>query len=161
MTTVHTVLGPVETADLGFTLSHEQHVGTPPACVIRTRILDREGFLSKQWQPCARHTRQACGRWSMSTLTWPRYWPDSGSSTQGPAHCRHRQPSGCARPFGRSRRCHRAPIREIEEGIEGTDQPASSRLPVPGRITPPEVVLRAAARRTSALVSDYNPYLVS
>src|SRR2546428_12841833 len=48
MPTVNTVLGPVETADLGFTLSHE-HVGTNAAGLRHTypEILDREGLLEQ------------------------------------------------------------------------------------------------------------------
>ena len=65
MPTVNTVLGPVETADLGFTLSHE-HVGTN-AAGLRHTYPDSStvpACWSKRWQPCTRRTRQACGRWS-------------------------------------------------------------------------------------------------
>jgi predicted metal-dependent phosphotriesterase family hydrolase len=48
MPTVHTVLEPVETADLGFTLSHE-HVGTNAAGLHHTypEFLDRAGLLEQ------------------------------------------------------------------------------------------------------------------
>ena len=48
MPTVNTVLGPVETAELGFTLSHE-HVGTNAAGLRHTypEFLDREGLLEQ------------------------------------------------------------------------------------------------------------------
>ena len=48
MPTVNTVLGPVETADLGFTLTHE-HVGTNAAGLRHTypEFLDRAGLLEQ------------------------------------------------------------------------------------------------------------------
>ena len=48
MPTVNTVLGPVETANLGFTLSHE-HVGTNAAGLRHTypEFIDRAGLLEQ------------------------------------------------------------------------------------------------------------------
>src|SRR6266436_993198 len=48
MPTVNTVLGPVETSDLGFTLSHE-HVGTNAAGLRHTypEFIDRAGLLEQ------------------------------------------------------------------------------------------------------------------
>src|SRR5262245_66250574 len=48
MPTVNTVLGPVETSELGFTLTHE-HVGTNAAGLRHTypEFLDREGLLEQ------------------------------------------------------------------------------------------------------------------
>ena len=48
MSTVNTVLGPVETADLGFTLSHE-HLATSAAGILRTfpELIDRTGIIEQ------------------------------------------------------------------------------------------------------------------
>ena len=48
MSTVNTVLGPVETADLGFTLSHE-HLATSAAGILRTfpELIDRPGIIEQ------------------------------------------------------------------------------------------------------------------
>ena len=48
MSTVNTVLGPVETGDLGFTLSHE-HLATNAAGILRTypELIDRAGIIEQ------------------------------------------------------------------------------------------------------------------
>ncbi len=48
MSTVNTVLGPVETEDLGFTLSHE-HLATNAAGILRTypELIDRSGIIEQ------------------------------------------------------------------------------------------------------------------
>ncbi|MEE8466636.1 MAG: phosphotriesterase-related protein, partial [Dehalococcoidia bacterium] len=48
MSIVNTVLGPVDTADLGFTLSHE-HLATNAAGILRTfpELVDRPGIIEQ------------------------------------------------------------------------------------------------------------------
>ncbi|MCH9021571.1 MAG: hypothetical protein IID32_02270, partial [Planctomycetes bacterium] len=48
MSAVNTVLGPVDTADLGFTLSHE-HLATNAAGLFRTfpELVDRPGLIEQ------------------------------------------------------------------------------------------------------------------
>src|SRR2546426_12100883 len=70
MPTVNTVLGPVETADLGFTLSHE-HVGTNAAGLRHTypEFLDRTGLL-EQSVAAMREAYQAGGRTMVEMSTF-------------------------------------------------------------------------------------------
>src|SRR5215475_11648887 len=156
MPTVNTVLGPVETADLGFTLSHE-HVGTNAAGLRHTypEFIDREGLL-EQSVAAMSLTYQAGVRTmvEMSTFDLGR---DIGLiqevSRQSGVQLIAVTGSHLAvpRPFGEVSPdvIARLYIREIEEGIEGTGikaglvKAASDR----GGITPPqEVILRAVAR---------------
>jgi phosphotriesterase-related protein len=156
MPTVNTVLGPVETADLGFTLSHE-HVGTNAAGLRHTypEFLDREGLLA-QSVAATREAYQAGVRTmiEMSTFDLGRdigliqeVSRQSGVQLIAVTGCHLAVP----RPFGEVSPdvIARLYIREIEEGIEGTGikaglvKAASDR----GGITPPqEVILRAVAR---------------
>ena len=48
MSTVNTVLGPVETSELGFTLSHE-HLATNAAGILKTfpELVDRSGIIEQ------------------------------------------------------------------------------------------------------------------
>jgi phosphotriesterase-related protein len=156
MPTVNTVLGPVETADLGFTLSHE-HVGTNAAGLRHTypEFLDREGLL-EQSVAAMREAYQAGVRTMVEMSTF-----DLGRDIGLIQEVSRR--SGIQliavtgnhltvpRPFGEVSPdiIARLYIKEIEEGIEGTGikaglvKAASDR----GGITPPqEVILRAAAR---------------
>ena len=156
MPTVNTVLGPVETADLGFTLSHE-HVGTNAAGLRHTypEFLDRAGLL-EQAVAAMREAYQAGVRTmvEMSTFDLGR---DIGLiqevSRQSGVQLIAVTGSHLAvpRPFGDVSPdvIARLYSREIEEGIEGTGikaglvKAASDR----GGITPPqEVILRAVAR---------------
>src|SRR4029450_4681730 len=156
MPTVNTVLGPVDTADLGFTLSHE-HVGTNAAGLRHTypEFIDREGLL-EQSVAAMREAYQAGVRTmvEMSTFDLGR---DIGLiqevSRQSGVQLIAVTGSHLSvpRPFGEVSPdvIARLYIREIEEGIEGTGikaglvKAASDR----GGITPPqEVILRAVAR---------------
>ena len=156
MPTVNTVLGPVETADLGFTLSHE-HVGTNAAGLRHTypEFLDREGLL-EQSVAAMREAYQAGVRTmvEMSTFDLGR---DIGLIQEVSRRSEIQLIAvtgnhlAVPRPFGEVSPdvLARLYIREIEEGIEGTGikaglvKAASDR----GGITPPqEVILRAAAR---------------
>ena len=156
MPTVNTVLGPVETADLGFTLSHE-HVGTNAAGLRHTypEFIDREGLL-EQAVAAMREAYQAGVRTmvEMSTFDLGR---DIGLiqevSRRSGVQLIAVTGSHLAvpRPFGEVSPdvIARLYIREIEEGIEGTGIKASlvKAASDRGGITPPqEVILRAVAR---------------
>src|SRR2546428_9782846 len=168
MPTVNTVLGPVETADLGFTLSHE-HVGTNAAGLRHTcpEFLDRAGLL-EQAVAAMREAYQAGVRTmvEMSTFDLGR---DIGLiqevSRQSGVQLIAVTGSHLAvpRPFGDVSPdvIARLYSREIEEGIEGTGIKAgiikvtSDR----GGFTPPqEAILRPAARthhRTGLPISTH------
>jgi phosphotriesterase-related protein len=168
MPTVNTVLGPVETADLGFTLSHE-HVGTNAAGLRHTypEFIDRDGVL-EQSVTAMQEARQEGVQTMIEMTTF-----DLGRDIALIQEVSRR--SGIQiivatgnhvavpRPFGEV-----SPdviaclyIREIEEGIEGTGvkagvlKAASDR----GGMTPPqEVILRAVARahhRTGIPISTH------
>lgn len=168
MATVNTVLGPVATTDLGFTLSHE-HVGTNAAGLRHTypEIIDREGLL-EQSVTAMQEAHQEGVRTIVEVTTF-----DLGRDISLIQEVSRR--SGVQiiaatgnhlavpRPFGDMSPdiIARLYIREIEEGIEGTGikagiiKVASDR----GGITPPqEVILRAAARthhRTGLPISTH------
>lgn len=168
MATVNTVLGPVETTELGFTLSHE-HVGTNAAGLRHTypEIIDREGLLEQSVA-----AMQAAYREGVKTIVEVTTF-DLGRdidlirevSKQSGMQIIAATGNHLAvpRPFGDLSPdvIARLYIREIEEGIEGTGikagiiKVASDR----GGITPPqEVVLRAAARthhRTGLPISTH------
>ena len=168
MPTVNTVLGPVDTAHLGFTLSHE-HVGTNAAGLRHTypEFIDREGLL-EQSVTAMREAYQEGVRTMVEVTTFD-LGRDIGliqevSRLSGiqiiAATGNH---LAVPRPFGEVAPdvLARLYIREIEEGIEETGikagiiKVASDR----GGITPPqEVVLRAAARthqRTGLPISTH------
>jgi phosphotriesterase-related protein len=156
MTTVNTVLGPVEWSELGFTLSHE-HVGTNAACLRHTypEFIDRAGIIEQSTAALKEAYDEGLrtmvdvstfdlGRdvemiQEVSRMSGVQIVAATGNHLAVP------------RPFGDVSPDVIAPlyIREIEEGIEGTGvkagiiKVASDR----GGVTPPqEVVLRAAAR---------------
>jgi phosphotriesterase-related protein len=156
MPTVSTVLGPVDTAELGFTLSHE-HVGTNAAGLRHTypEFIDRDGIIEQSVaamkEAYAEGVRTIVdvstfdlGRdvrmiEEVSRMSGVQIIVATGNHLAVP------------RPFGDVSPDVIAPlyVREIEEGIEGTGiragiiKVASDR----GGITPPqEVILRAAAR---------------
>jgi phosphotriesterase-related protein len=156
MPTVNTVLGPVQTTDLGFTLIHE-HVGTNAAGLRHTypEFIDREGLLEQSATAMQEAYREGV-RTIVEVSTF-----DLGRDINLIQEVSRR--SGIQiiaatgnhlavpRPFGEVSPDVIAPlyIKEIEEGIEGTGikagiiKVASDR----GGITPPqEVILRAAAR---------------
>jgi len=156
MATVNTVLGPVDSGDLGFVLSHE-HVATNAAGLRHTypQFIDREGILEQSvaalkqakdegLQTIVDVTTIDLGRdvelmAEVSRASGVQIVAATGNHLAVP------------RPFGDVSPDVIAPFyaKEIEEGIEGTGikagiiKVASDR----GGITPPqEVVLRAAAR---------------
>jgi phosphotriesterase-related protein len=156
MPIVNTVLGPVDTMDLGFTLSHE-HVGTNAAGLRHTypEFIDREGIIEQS----AAAMREAYAGGVRTVVDVSTF--DLGRdvrmieevSRMSGVHIIVATGNHLAvpRPFGDVSPDVIAPlyVREIEEGIEGTGikagiiKVASDR----GGITPPqEVVLRAAAR---------------
>ena len=160
MSTVNTVTGPVDTADFGFTLSHE-HVGTNAAGLRHTypQFIDRDG-MREQSIAAMKAVYEDGVRTIIDVSTF-----DLGRDVQLIREVA--EESGMQivvatgnhlavpRPFGDVSPDAIAPlyIQEIEEGIEGTGikagiiKVASDR----GGITPPqEVVLRAAARTQKA-----------
>ena len=168
MATLNTVLGPVDSADLGFTLPHE-HVGTNAAGLGHTypEFIDRAGIIEQS--TAALKEAHAEGLRTMVDLS-----PfDLGRDIRGMQEVS--RGSGvhiiaCTgnhlavpRPFGDVSPDVIAPmyVREIEEGIEDTGvraaiiKVASDRGGVTG---PQEVILRAAARaqlRTGAPISTH------
>ena len=157
MPAVNTVLGPVEAADLGFTLSHE-HVGTNAAGLRHTypEFIDREGIIEQSAAALKEAYAEAGLRTIVDVSTF-----DLGRDIEMIA--RVARQSGVnilvatgnhlavPRPFGEVSPDVIAPmyVREIEQGIEDSGvkaaviKVASDR----GGITPPqEIVLRAAAR---------------
>ena len=156
MAIVNSVLGPLDTADMGFTLSHE-HVGTNAAGLRHTypEFIDRAGIVEQSVAALREaHAEGVRTILDVSTFDLGR---DVGMIREVA------QASGIniiaatgnhlavPRPFGEVSPDVIAPlyIREIEEGIEDTGikagiiKVASDR----GGITDPqEVVLRAAAR---------------
>ena len=156
MPTVNTVLGQVETTNLGFTLSHE-HVGTNAAGLRHTypEIIDRAGVIEQS--TAAMQEVYTAGVRTIVDVTTIDLGRDiemiqevsrasgiqiiaaTGNHLAVPRPFGDISPSVIAQLY----------IREIEEGIEGTGikagiiKVASDR----GGITAPqEVVLRAAAR---------------
>jgi phosphotriesterase-related protein len=168
MTTVNTVLGPVFSSDLGFTLSHE-HVGTNAAGLRHTypEFIDRSGIIEQSAAALKEAYNEGLrtivdvstfdlGRdgemiQEVSRLSGVQIVAATGNHLAVP------------RPFGDISPDVIAPlyIREFEEGIEGAGvkagiiKVASDR----GGVTPPqEVVLRAAARahhRTGVPISTH------
>ena len=168
MPTVNTVLGPVESSELGFTLSHE-HVGTNAAGLRHTypEFIDRASIIEQSTAALKEAYNEGLrtmvdvstfdlGRdvemiQEVSRMSGVQIVAATGNHLAVP------------RPFGDVSPDVIAPlyIREIEEGIEGTGvkagiiKVASDR----GGVTPPqEVVLRAAARahhRTGIPISTH------
>ena len=156
MPTVNTVLGPVDTADLGFTLSHE-HVGTNAAGLRHTypEIINRPA-LKKQAVAAFKDAYAEGVRTMIEVSTFDlgrdieliqEVSRESGIQVIAPPGNHLAVP----RPFGEVSPDVIAAmyVREIEEGIEGTGikagiiKVASDR----GGVTQPqENVLRAAAR---------------
>ena len=156
MPTVNTVLGPVETTDLGFTLSHE-HLGTNAAGIRQTypEFFDRSGVI-EQAKAALKEAYDEGLRTiiDVSTIDLGRdvQMMEEVSRASGvqivAATGNH---LSVPRPFGDVSPDVIASlyVREIEEGIEGTGikagiiKVASDR----GGVTQPqEVILRAAAR---------------
>ena len=161
MATVNTVLGPVDTADFGFTLSHE-HVGTNAAGLRHTypEFIDREGIVEQSTAAMKEVYDEAGVRTIIDVSTFDlgrdvemirRVAEGSGMQIVAATGNHLAVP----RPFGDVSPDVIAElyVRELEDGIEGTGvkagiiKVASDR----GGITPPqEVVLRAAARTQKA-----------
>ena len=168
MPTVNTVLGPVDTANLGFTLSHE-HVGTNAAGLRHTypEIIDREGMKEqsigalKEAYDEGLRTMVDVSNFDLGRDIQLIQEVSRASGVQIIAATGNHL--AVPRPFGDLPPEVIAPlyVREIEEGIEGTGikagviKVASDR----GGVTQPqEVVLRAAARahlRTGAPISTH------
>ena len=156
MATVNTVTGPVDTADFGFTLSHE-HVGTNAAGLRHTypQFIDREG-IKEQSIAAMKAVYEDGVRTIIDVSTFDlgrdvnliREVAEGSGMQIVVATGNH---LAVPRPFGEVSPDAIAPlyIKEIEEGIEDTGiragiiKVASDR----GGITPQqEIVLRAAAR---------------
>lgn len=168
MPTVNTVLGPINTADMGFTLSHE-HVGTNAAGMRHTypQFVDRAGLMEQS--VAAMRAAYDAGVRTMVEVTTFDLGRDitliQDVSRQSGIQIIAATGNHLAvpRPFGEVAPEVIADLfaHEIEEGIEGTGikpgiiKVASDR----GGITPPqEVVLRAAAqahRRTGLPISTH------
>ena len=168
MPTINTALGPVEAADLGYTLSHE-HVGTNAAGLRHTypEFIDRAGIIEQS--TAALKEAYAEGLRTMVDVSTFDLGRDIGMiaevARQSGVNIVVATGNHLAvpRPFGDVSPDVIAPmyVREIEQGIEDTGvkaaviKVASDR----GGITPPqEVVLRAAARahlQTGAPISTH------
>ena len=168
MPAINTVLGPVEAADLGYTLSHE-HVGTNAAGLRHTypEFIDRDGIIEQS--TAALKAAYAEGLRTMVDVSTFDLGRDIGMiaevARQSGVNILVATGNHLAvpRPFGDVSPDVIAPmyVREIEEGIEDSGvkaaviKVASDR----GGITPPqEVVLRAAARahlQTGAPISTH------
>ena len=168
MPAINTVLGPVEAADLGYTLSHE-HVGTNAAGLRHTypEFIDRAGIIEQS--TAALKDAYAEGLRTMVDVSTFDLGRDIGMiaevARQSGVNILVATGNHLAvpRPFGDVSPDVIAPmyVREIEQGIEDSGvkaaviKVASDR----GGITPPqEVVLRAAARahlRTGAPISTH------
>jgi phosphotriesterase-related protein len=168
MAAVNTVLGPVDSANLGFTLSHE-HLGTNAAGIRQTypEFFDREGVkeqaiaeLTEAYSEGVRTIldvstidlgRDVLLMEEVSRASGVQIVAATGSHLAVPRPFGDVSPDVIASLY----------VRELEEGIEGTGikagiiKVASDR----GGITPPqEVVLRAAGRtsnQTGARISTH------
>ena len=168
MPAINTVLGPVEAADLGYTLSHE-HVGTNAAGLRHTypEFIDRAGIIEQS--TAALKDAYAEGLRTIVDVSTFDLGRDIGMiaevARQSGVNIVVATGNHLAvpRPFGDVSPDVIAPmyVREIEQGIEDSGvkaaviKVASDR----GGITPPqEVVLRAAARahlQTGAPISTH------
>ena len=160
MATVNSVTGPIDTDDLGFTLSHE-HVGTNAAGLRHTypEIIDRDGIREQSTAAMAA-VREDGVRTIVDVSTFDlgrdviliREVAEASGMQIIVATGNH---LAVPRPFGDLSPDVIAElyIREIEEGIEGTGIKAGiiKVASDEGGITgPQEVVLRAAARAQKA-----------
>lgn len=160
MTAVNTVLGPIDTSEMGFTLSHE-HVGTNAAGLRHTypEFIDRSGIVEqataalKEAYDEGLRTMVDVSPFDLGRDVQVMQEVSRGSGVHIIAATGNHL--AVPRPFGDVSPDVIAPfyVKEIEEGIEGTGvkagiiKVASDR----GGITPPqEVILRAAARTHKA-----------
>ena len=168
MSTVNTVLGPVDTADLGFTLSHE-HLATNAAGILHTfpELVDRPGIVEQ-----AKATLREAHREGLRTIidvttidlgrdvemmkevsqaTGVQIIAATGNHLAVPRPFADLAPQVIADLY----------VREIEEGIERTGIKAGiiKVASDEGGVTPPqEIVLRAAGQasvRTGVPISTH------
>ena len=168
MSTVNTVLGPVETGELGFTLSHE-HLATNAAGMLRTfpELVDRPGIIEQ-----AKATLREAHREGLRTIidvttidlgrdvemmkevsqsTGVQIIAATGNHLAVPRPFMDLPPEVIADLY----------VREIEEGIEGTGIKAGiiKVASDEGGVTPAqEIVLRAAGQasvRTGVPISTH------
>ena len=168
MSTVNTVLGPVETADLGFTLSHE-HLATNAAGILRTfpELIDRPGIIEQAVATLQEAFDEGLrtiidvstidlGRdvemmREVSQATGVKIVAATGNHLAVPRPFEELVPEVIADLY----------VREIEEGIEGTGIKAGiiKVASDAGGVTPPqEIVLRAAGQaqiRTGVPISTH------
>lgn len=169
MPAIETVLGPIDAADLGFTLSHE-HVGTNAAGLRHTypEFIDREGIIEQSTAALKEAYEEAGLRTIIDVSTFDlgrdvamigKVARQSGVNIVVATGNHLAVP----RPFGDVSPDVIAPmyVREIEQGIEDTGVKAAviKVASDQGGVTPPqEVVLRAAARahlQTGAPISTH------
>ena len=168
MSTVNTVLGPVETEDLGFTLSHE-HLATNAAGILRTfpELIDRAGIIEQANATLAEAHREGLrtiidvstidlGRdvemmREVSRATRVNIIAATGNHLAVPRPFIDLPPEVIADLY----------VREIEQGIEGTGIKAGiiKVASDEGGVTPAqEIVLRAAGQasvRTGIPISTH------
>ena len=169
MPAIETVLGPIDAADLGFTLSHE-HVGTNAAGLRHTypEFIDREGIIEQSTAALKEAYEEAGLRTIIDVSTF-----DLGRDVAMIGEVARQSGVNIVvatgnhlavpRPFGDVSPDVIAPmyVREIEQGIEDTGVKAAviKVASDQGGVTPPqEVVLRAAARahlQTGAPISTH------
>ncbi|MBM3941362.1 MAG: phosphotriesterase-related protein [SAR202 cluster bacterium] len=168
MATINTVLGPIDTANMGYTLSHE-HVGTNSAGLRHTypEFVDRAGII-EQSVAAFKAAYDLGVRTVVDVTTFDlgrdiRMIEEVSQKTRLQIIAATGNHLSVPRSFGEVSPDLIVPlyVREIEEGIEGTGikagiiKVASDR----GGITPPqEVILRAAARthlRTGTPISTH------
>ncbi len=171
MAAVNTVLGPVDSGDLGFTLSHE-HLGTNAAGIRQTypEFFDRDGVKEQAIAELTQAYNEGVRTiLDVSTIDLGRdvllmQEVSRASGVQIVAATGNHL--AVPRPFGDVSPDVIASlyVREIEEGIEGTGikagiiKVASDR----GGVTPPqEVVLRAAARTSNQTGSRISTHTCS
>ena len=168
MTTINSVLGPIETESMGFTLSHE-HLATSAAGIWKTfpELIDRSGIIQQAKASLSEAYREGLRTIiDVSTIDLGRdveMMKEVSQATGVKIIAATGNHLAVPRPF-----IDLAPeviadlyVREIEQGIEGTGiKPGIIKVASDeGGITPPqEIVLRAAGQasvRTNTPISTH------
>ena len=145
MSQVNTVLGPVDSADLGFTLSHEHiTLGAAGTAATYPGFQDRRGHRRRRDSRPGRSLRRRRPHHHRRNYPrpGPRHTPDAGGQPplRRPRHPLLRQPPGdpqdlLGRPGGPGGRPVHQGNRGGHRGYRGS-RPASSRSPATGAASP-------------------------